>query len=237
MPKNERTTPAAASLTLSEQATNSVNDILDKRLAELGLDRARQYGAGGQPLDDVIMNPNGEKVHIAQFMDHEYIAEDHHSIFADPPETYLVAPNPDCMYVWADKKDPKLFARIRSGGYRPVGTDELRDDTDLPVTTHTVPGITHKVEVPYKAEVPDGKGGTTVIEEVRLVEEPRRLVACYDVVLMEVQPSAVKRWYKWPAFQAMLRTKGNLPFQALKKRIEQESHGYATAEMTVKQVS
>jgi hypothetical protein len=55
-------------------------------------------------------------------------------------------------------------------------------------------------------------------------------------VLMEVQPRAVKQLYKWPSFQAMLRTKQNLPFAKLKKYVEQESNGYATAEMTVKQV-
>jgi hypothetical protein len=222
MPRN--TPPSGASVnvgvgTLSEQAVSGVNDILDRRLAELGLDRERQYGQGGQAFDDVIMNPNGQKVSLSAILDHDYIAEDHHSIFADEPSTYLIAPNPDCMYVWAAKGDAKLFARIRSGAYRPVGTDELRDDTALPVTTHTVPGITHKVELP------DGK----------VIEEPRRLVACYDVVLMEVQPRAVKQFYKWPAFQAALRTRGNVPFERFKKKVEQDSRGYATAELTIRE--
>lgn len=208
--------------TLSEQGVSSVNSILDARLAELGLDRERQYGQGGQAFDDIIMNPNGQKVHLAQILDHDYIAEDHSSIYADS-DKYLIAPNPDCMYVWAAKTDAKLFARIRSGSYRPVGTDELKDDCDLPVTTHTVPGITHKVEVP------DGKGGTQVIEE------PRRLVACYDVLLMEVSPRAVKSLYKWPSFQAMLRTKQNLPFEKFKKRVEAVSGGFASAELTVRE--
>lgn len=208
--------------TLSEQGVSSVNSILDARLAELGLDRERQYGQGGQQFDDIIMNPNGQKVHLAQILDHDYIAEDHSSIYADS-DKYLIAPNPDCMYVWAAKNDAKLFARIRSGSYRPVGTDELKDDCDLPVTTHTVPGITHKVEVP------DGKGS------YQTIEEPRRLVACYDVLLMEVQPKAVKALYKWPSFQAMLRTKQNLPFERFKKRVEDESKGYASATLTVRE--
>ena len=208
--------------TLSEQGVSSVNSILDARLAELGLDRDRQYGQGGQQFDDIIMNPNGQKVHLAQILDHDYIAEDHSSIYAES-DKYLIAPNPDCMYVWAAKTDAKLFARIRSGAYRAVGTDELKDDCDLPVTTHTVPGITHKVEVP------DGKGGFQVIEE------SRRLVACYDVLLMEVQPRAVKSLYKWPSFQAMLRTKQNLPFEKFRRRVEEISKGYASATLDIKE--
>ena len=224
MADNKRTAPAATAVgTISEQAVSSVNSILDQRLAELGLDRERQYGQGGQQFDDIIMNPNGQKVSLTQILDHDYIAENHSSIYAES-EKYLIAPNPDCMYVWAAKNDAKLFGRIRSGAYRPVGTDELRDDCDLPVTTHTVPGITHKVEIP------DGEGGT------RIIEEPRRLVACYDVLLMEVQPRAVKQLYKWPTFQAMLKTKQNLPFEKFRKRVEQESKGYASAELTIKEV-
>lgn len=213
MAQSKRTSPAAASL--SEQAVTGQQDILDRRLAELRSDMARDYGLGGAPIDDVIMNPNGQRVRLTEIVDHEYIAEVHSSIFAGDPAEYLEAPNPDCMYAWPAKDDPHLFARVRDGSYRFVETKELRADCKLPVATHTVPGITAK----------DPDTG---------VETPRRLVAVYDLVLVEVQPRAVKRLYKAHAFQAAMRTKMNMPFEALRKRVEKESGGYATATMTQK---
>jgi hypothetical protein len=155
-------------------------------------------------------------VKLSTFVDHEYLAEDHTSIFAKDPATYLREPDPDCMYVWPAKADPHLFARIRGGSYRPVSTGELRDDCALPVTTHTVAGIVH--DEPQ----PDGS--------VKAV--PTSMVAVYDLVLMEVSPQAVKRFYRWPQYQAALRTAQNLPFEQLRQQIEQESRGRATAAMT-----
>lgn len=214
---SKRSSPAAASL--SQQAVESANRHIDARMEELRTEVDRKLGMGGQPqLDDVIINPNGQQVHIAQFADNDFIAEDHSSMFATDPNTYLVAPNPECLYVWPAKNDPRLFARLRAGQYRPVETSELREDCILPITTHTVPGITKIVK---------NEDGTET-------EMPRRLVACYDVILMEVQPRAVKQLYRWPAFQAALRTRAQLPFQQLKKRLEEGTGGKVTAQMTMR---
>jgi hypothetical protein len=198
--------PAAASL--SEQAAKGANDILSASVDAL---QGRMCGQhDNEPLNDTIMNPNGQQVRLTQFIDHDYFAEDHTSIFAKDPGEYMKEPSADCMYVWPAKSDPQLFARVRAGSYRPVGTDELRDDCALPVTTHTVPGIANE----------DGS--------------PKRLVAVYDLCLMEVQPKAVKKLYKWPAFEAALRTKQNLPFEKLRQDIERLSRGTATAVMDSK---
>lgn len=173
-------------------------------------DLSRQGAAAAQHTADAqraemsgleIVNPNGARVPVAQFIDHLYLQEDHTSMFADVHK-YMKDPKADCMYVWAAQKDPNTFGKIRSHAYRPVQMDEIRDDTPLPVETHVISG--------------------------------EKYVAVYDLILMEVPPGAVKRLYKTREAQAAIRTAQNLPFKNLKQRIEQESGGYATAELEIK---
>lgn len=152
----------------------------------------------------VIQNPNGAQVRVAQFLDHAYLQTDDGSIFADP-HRYLKHVKEDCMYSWPSQKDPATMAKIRSGAYRPVEMDEIREDTDIPIETHVIAG--------------------------------QKYVAVYDVILVEVQPAAVKRLYRSREAQAALRTAQGLPFQNLKNRVEQESGGIVTAEMEIKDVS
>lgn len=203
--RSESAAAASLGLTTSEQAAHSANDVLGAAADALLGTRSRDGD-----LNDTIMAPNGQRVRLSQFLDQEYFAEDHTSIFAKDPGEYLKEPDADCMYVWPAKNDPQLFARIRSGLYEPVSTDELRDDCALPVTTHTVPGI-------------QNEDGT-----------PKRLVAVYDLCLMRVPQKAVQRLYKWPAFQAAMRTAQNVPFERLREAVEKESRGRATAVMSRK---
>ncbi len=195
---------------LSESAAKQGNDILDHALAGMGFGNRDKNAQPAGDFDDVVMTPNGGQVSLRQFLDHDYIAEDHSSIFARDPGTYIKEPDPDAMYVWPAKADAHLYAHIRSGRYIAVGFDELREDCELPVTTHTVPGIVND----------DGL--------------PTRLVAVYDLILMKVPPKAVKRLYRWHAYQALLKTKQNLPFEQLRDWIHQESRGLATVEMRSK---
>lgn len=168
--------------------------------AQQAYDKNRNLGGNDNDAGWVTV-PGGQIANLQQYLDHTYYAEDHSSIFADPAK-YMKEVKPDCMYVWASIKDPKTFGKKRSGLYRAVLAEEIRDDTELPIETHTIAG--------------------------------EQYVGCWDVVLFEVPADAVKRLYKWREAQAVLRTAHNLPFEKLKKRIEQESGGAATAEVSIK---
>lgn len=195
-PPDETPGPAmAGSFGLGSMGEQSVQSIAAQR--QQSIDAVNAADGKGY-----VVNPNGTVVPIETYLEHLYVASDHSSIFADPAR-FMKEPKKDCMYVWASKGDPKMFGRIRSHRYRPVTADELRDDTDLPIETHTVSGDT-------------------------------KFVACYDVVLMEVPPQAVKELFKAREAQAAMRTATHVPFQNLKQQIESDSHGLATAEASFK---
>lgn len=183
-------------------------------LSQQGAAAAR--GANQQQISDRVQSdevvfPNGRKVKVADLnLDHEYLSGDHSSIFADTSK-FLKNPMPGAMYVWAKANDPRALAKVRAHQYRRVELDELLDDIDLPISA--VEALTtHK------------NAGA------------KKYVQMFDVQLMEVPPEAVKRLYKLPAAHAIMKAAGNLPFDALKNRVEELTRGQATVEVTRKEV-
>lgn len=61
----------------------------------------------------------------------------------------------------------------------------------------------------------------------------KKWVQCYDVLLMEVNPRAVRELYEKHRAQAALKTASHEPFRNLKQQVEGESRGLATASMDV----
>jgi hypothetical protein len=157
-----------------------------------------------------VVFPNGRKVKISDLnLDHEYLAGDHKSIFADTAK-YMKDPLPGAMYVWAKKDDPLAAAKVRSHLYRRVELDELKDDIDLPISQYEL--VTHK------------NAGKKAYAQM------------FDVQLMEVTPEAVKRLYKLPAAQAIMKQAGGAPFERLKDQVKELTRGQASVEYTRKEV-
>lgn len=168
--------------------------------------------ASREPVNEgEVVFPNGRRVKISDLnIDMEYMAGDHTSIFADTAR-FLKNPIPGAMYVWAKKDDPAALAKVRGHLYRRVELDELKEDIDLPISV--IESVTtHKTA---------GK---------------KEYVAMYDVQLMEVLPEAVKRLYKLPAAQAVMKQAGNVPFRQLSERVKDLTGGRASVEMTRKEV-
>jgi hypothetical protein len=160
--------------------------------------------------DGYVVFPNGRKVRISDLnLDHEYLSGDHSSIFADTAK-FLKDPMPGAMYVWAKKDDPQAAAKVRSHLYRRVELDELKDDIDLPIAQYEL--TTHK------------NAGKKAYAQM------------FDVQLMEVTPEAVKRLYKLPAAQAIMKQAGHAPFNALREQVKEMTKGQASVEMTRKEV-
>lgn len=121
--------PKGAISSLAELAADAENGAIKQRQADhlRSLEGLTAPGIGGK------------RIHLSDFLDHTYIAGRHEAIFASA-DKYMKEVDKNCMYVWADRKNPETFGRIRSGKYVPVTKDEIRDDTDLPIETHTMAG-------------------------------------------------------------------------------------------------
>lgn len=111
--------------TLSEQAARTANDAYKSQ---------REEAKG-----ETVVLPGGRKASVSQFLDHKYHPGNHTSVFADAHK-FMKVVNPNSRYVWAAKSEPGTFAKIRSGKYRPVEKEEIRDDTDVPIETHKMAG-------------------------------------------------------------------------------------------------
>lgn len=179
---------------MSAQAAEGAQEAFDDNTA-VTRDTSARSGA-------MVALPGGKLRDAAEYYDDaEYFAEDHSSIFADP-HAYMKEVKPGHLYVWAAKADPHTLARKRAGHYRAVGKEELREDTALPIETHTMAGGEY--------------------------------VACYDVLLFEVNPSSVKRLYKKREADAVLRSANALPFRTFKDNLRNRSGGLVSAQLTVK---
>lgn len=162
-------------------------------------------------VDGEVVFPNGRRMKVSDLnLDHEYLSGDHSSIFADTAK-YLRDPIPGAMYVWAKANDPNALSKVRQHLYRRVELDELKDDVDLPISA-VEQLSTHKTA------------------------GQKHYVQMYDVQLMEVPPEAVKRLYKLPAAQAIMKAAGNLPFDQLKRQMGEMSKGGVQLEYTRKEV-
>ena len=92
----------------------------------------------GVAADQLVPMPGATLARLADIIDHDYMPEDHTSIFS-AVEAYLKSPTPGAQYCWAAKDDPNTFGRERRKEYRRVDYSELRDDCPLPLTTHVGP--------------------------------------------------------------------------------------------------
>lgn len=92
----------------------------------------------GAAPDGLVPMPGGTIARLADIIDHDYVPEDHTSIF-NSVEQYLKHPMPGAQYCWAAKDDPNTYGRERRKEYRRVGYDEIREDCALPLTTHMGP--------------------------------------------------------------------------------------------------
>jgi len=140
---------------------------------------------------------------LADLIDHDYVAEDHTSIFADA-EKYLKNPKPGAVYCFPaieGKAANKTFAMIRRGYYRAVTQDELRDDVEAPFYTHKTPA--------------------------------GEFVCVYDVCFCEMTEQADKKLRQHPRQQALIRTAQAQGFKDFAGRARDLSGGAVQASMDI----
>lgn len=106
-----------------------------ERLQAMQRQRLSTETTGG---DVMVPMPGATLARLADIIDHDYIAEDHTSIFHDI-EKYLKSPLPGAQYCWAAKDDPNTYGRERRKEYRRVEYNEIVDNCPLPLTTHVGP--------------------------------------------------------------------------------------------------
>lgn len=86
--------------------------------------------------DDVYVSlPNSGKRRLSEIVnliDHEYVQRDFKAVFTEVNE-YLKEPKEGYHYAWPAIHDRNLLARVRSGVYRPVKIEEIREDTSAPI--------------------------------------------------------------------------------------------------------
>jgi hypothetical protein len=214
-----------AALTDEERETLKAGGIVDD-LSTQGASEGRRLaeqaqGASHRLAPGTVAFPNGRIVRVEDLdIDHEYLAGNYTSIFADTAK-YLKNPLPGAMYVWAKKDDPNALAKVRSHLYRRVELDELVDDCDLPVSM--LEGQESTTTAPQKPNTHPTAG-------------KKNYVVMYDVQLMEVRPEAVKRLYGLPAIQAKAKMLANMPLQQLKGQVEDLTGKRATVEYDSKVV-
>lgn len=92
----------------------------------------------GMSGDALVPMPGATLARLADIIDHDYIPEDHTSIFSSIVD-YLEHPTPGADYCWAAKDDPNTYGRERRKEYRRVEYAEIRGDCPLPLTTHVGP--------------------------------------------------------------------------------------------------
>lgn len=92
----------------------------------------------GMSADALVPMPGATLARLADIIDHDYIPEDHTSIF-NGVEQWLKAPLPGAQYCWAAKDDPNTYGRERRKEYRRVEYVEIIDNCPLPLTTHVGP--------------------------------------------------------------------------------------------------
>lgn len=92
----------------------------------------------GVAAEALVPMPGATLARLADIIDHDYIPEDHTSIF-NAVEQYIKAPLPGAQYCWAAKDDPNTYGRERRKEYRRVEYVEIIDNCPLPLTTHVGP--------------------------------------------------------------------------------------------------
>lgn len=117
-------------LSMSQQAAQSADAILAQH------EEAKRSGRALLPM------PNGTYGFLdddEEMLQHEYLSGKHMAQISNARDL-LKDPKPDCLYVWAARLNPKgdrvnsqTIAHIRSSRYRPVSTDEIKDETDVPI--------------------------------------------------------------------------------------------------------
>jgi hypothetical protein len=84
--------------------------------------------------------PNGQFANISDLIDVNARPGNHTAIFSDTAR-FLKNPGPGCIYAWVNvKKSAEILGKVRSRMYRIVEIDELKDDEDIPITTHKMGG-------------------------------------------------------------------------------------------------
>lgn len=161
--------------------------------------------AENMPSNTRIPLPNGRFAALELFMDTEYRSGNYTSIFADPHK-YMKEVNPECMYAWVAFS--KGFAEASLVG-------KIRSGMYRPVLTEELLDDTDLAITTHRIAGLD-------------------VATVYDVALVEVQPRAVKRLYKWREQQAVQKTVRNAAFEFLKNTVQSETGGAARVEMEVK---
>jgi hypothetical protein len=147
--------------------------------------------------------PNRGEVPLSGLIDHDYVAEQHTSIFADA-EKWLKDPLPEgamvCFPAIEGKTANKTFAMERRGYYRRVTADMLRDDIDVPIYTH-------------KSAVGE-------------------FICVYDVCMMIMPADVARKLRSFPRQGALLRAAHGAAFKEFAGRTRDLTGGAARAQMT-----
>lgn len=149
--------------------------------------------------------PNGKFGTLDLFIDNDYRSGNYTSIFSDPSK-FMKEVNPDCIYAWVAFHKGSAESSL-GGKIRSGAYRPVREDEIH--DNFDLPIMTHKA------------AGET-------------LICVYDVALVEVQPQAVKRLYKWREQQAVTKTVRNAAYEFLKSRVEADTGGAARVEMDIK---
>lgn len=150
--------------------------------------------------------PNGKFANLEDVVDVEMRPGNHTAIFSDTAR-FLKEPTPGCMYAWVDCSK-KNEAMIAGKIRSRMYRLVTADEFD---DTADVPIATHKMA-------------------------GQDCVVVYDVVLVEVQPRAVKEMYRYREAQAIRRTIRNEAFEALKAKVNSQMEGRAAVEIEFKEI-
>lgn len=151
--------------------------------------------------------PNGRMGTFEDLIDHDYRPGSHTSMFADPTK-YMKEVNSDCQYGWVAFRGDSNQAHLL--GKVRSGAYRLVDSEEV-LDDKDIPIMTHRLN-------------------------GQDCVAIYDLILVEIQPQAVKRYYRHREQQALLKTVNNVAFGAFQQQVENASGGMVRASFEVKDV-
>jgi hypothetical protein len=144
------------------------------------------------PANRQIYLPNGQIGDVDMFIQDDFELGNMVPLLQTTIESHLKNPRPDCEYGWRviNRNSPRLAAtsaEIRSGRVRPVEWNEIKDNSDAPLEQFSL------ISTPGMSQL----AGTT--------KDPKYHVVLMDLLLVEIQPAAVKKIYHARLAQAALK--------------------------------
>jgi hypothetical protein len=158
------------------------------------------------PSGQRVSLPNGKFANLEDLIDVEMRPGNHTAIFSDTAR-FLKNPSPGCMYAWVDCSK-KNEAAIMGKVRSKMYRIVTADEFD---ETADVPIATHKMA-------------------------GQDCVVVYDVVLVEIQPRAIKELYKYREAMAIRKTIRNEAFESLRSKISSQMEGRASVELEFKEI-